>query len=423
MDKIIKCPYCGNEISKPEFDKIQDRIKAELEQKVKDERETSLKEIEDMKLELKKKAERIDEEIEQRTLQKIKQREQQIVEQAIKEAKVELKEKEDKIKQMEQKELEWLRKERALTERERTLELTVEKRLSEESKQIWEKASRTTAESLNLQLQEKDHTIDALKKSLDDLQRKVQSGSAQIRGEIQETILEELLRDIFPQDKIDPISPGKPGGDVLETVCDKAGRACGIILWESKQTKAWSNDWLKKARDDQRRVSADMVVIVTHALPKEIQNFASIEGVLVIKEEFISGIAEILRRSLINISHQKLTEEQKDQKMSALYGYMTSKEFIQKIVGIVDAHKQIQEILDRERSAHEKIWSQRSKLQLQIVQQAAQLYGDVSGLLMGALPHVDGLELITHETEGVKMIESKEDEVKSSETAWLEESE
>jgi hypothetical protein len=51
------------------------------------------------------------------------------------------------------------------------------------------------------------------------------------------------------------------------------GQSASIILWETKHTKAWSDGGSPKLRDDQRRSSADVTLIISHALPKHIEQF------------------------------------------------------------------------------------------------------------------------------------------------------
>jgi hypothetical protein len=189
-------------------------------------------------------------------------------------------------------------------------------------------------------------------------------------------------------------------------VRDRFGRVCGSILWESKQTKTWSDGWLPKLRGDQRNIKADLAVLVSHALPVDIDSFANRDGVLITKREYVASIAALLRNFLIQIAHTKATEEQKEQKAAELYGYITSKEFLQKIQGIVDGQLQLHQLQEQEQRAHESLWSKRSKLQTLIVKQVAQLYGEVS-TLVGGLPAIKELEFPLFE-EPAGLLEAKE---------------
>ena len=90
-----------------------------------------------------------------------------------------------------------------------------------------------------------------------------------------ELALEGLLRQKFPRDAFDPVPKGEFGGDLIQHVVGPTGQICGSILWEAKRTKNWSDGWLAKLREDQRAAKADVALLVSHALPKGLQSFAT----------------------------------------------------------------------------------------------------------------------------------------------------
>ncbi|MGQ3505063.1 DUF2130 domain-containing protein, partial [Enterococcus faecalis] len=81
------------------------------------------------------------------------------------------------------------------------------------------------------------------------------------QGEVLELELEALLKSRFPMDVIEPVGKGELGADMIQQVNGPLGQPAGIILWETKRTKAWSDGWLAKLRDDQRRSGADFALI------------------------------------------------------------------------------------------------------------------------------------------------------------------
>lgn len=111
--------------------------------------------------------------------------------------------------------------------------------------------------------------------------RKAEQGSQQLQGEVQEPELEALLSGTFPQDTIEPVPKREHGGDMLHRVVGPLGQTCGTILWETKRTKNWSDGWLAKLRDDQRAAKAELAVLVSQVLPKEVETFDLIDGVWV----------------------------------------------------------------------------------------------------------------------------------------------
>lgn len=132
-------------------------------------------------------------------------------------------------------------------------------------------------------------------RTIDELKRKAEQGSQQSQGEVLELELEELLRERFPMDIIEPVAKGELGADVVQQVNGSAQPA-GIILWESKRTKAWSDGWLPKLRDDQRRCGADVALIISQALPKHIEHFDLVDGVWVAHPRYALPVAVALRQ-------------------------------------------------------------------------------------------------------------------------------
>lgn len=85
---------------------------------------------------------------------------------------------------------------------------------------------------------EKDKVINDLKASLEDMKRKAEQDSMERQGEVLEQDFETQLRSFFPYDEIKPIPKGIRGADIIQTVRTPLGHECGIILWETKNTKS-----------------------------------------------------------------------------------------------------------------------------------------------------------------------------------------
>jgi hypothetical protein len=174
-----------------------------------------------------------------------------------------------------------IKKQRELDDAKRELELTVEQRVQEGLAEVRTQAKRDAEEGLKLKVMEKDQTIASMQQKIEELKQKAEQGSQQLQGEVQELELENLLRAKFPYDTIEPVPKGEFGGDTLQRVVSPSGLMSGTILWESKRTKNWSNGWLVKLREDQRRAKAELSVMVSRALPEGVETFDVIDGVWV----------------------------------------------------------------------------------------------------------------------------------------------
>ena len=140
---------------------------------------------------------------------------------------------------------------------------------------------RIREEQTKLKDAEKDKKIEDMQKLIEDLQRKSQLGSQQLQGEVAEIELSNILSSNFRFDIIADVPKGVRGADIIQTVNTQFGVECGKIIWESKRTKAWSNEWVDKLKEDMRSVKASVAIIVSSVLPKGIDRIGYVDGVWV----------------------------------------------------------------------------------------------------------------------------------------------
>ncbi len=291
----------------------------------------------------------------------------------------------------------------------RAFELEKQRQLDAERDKIREDAQKKAEEDMHLKILEKDKQLqDAMKANLE-LQRKLQQGSQQTQGEVLELELEELLKGWFTHDTIEPVPKGINGADVMQKVISNSGQQCGSIAWESKHTKAWSEQWVSKLKEDQRKIGADVAVIVTEMLPKDIKNFAYRDGVWIADQNSIFGLATALRIQLIQTTTIKLANVGKNEKMEVLYGYLSGTEFRHKVEAIVEAFVGMKQDLEKERRAMTRIWAKREKQIEQVVTNTAGMYGDVQGLLGTAIQPIAALETGPDLIEESEEVENKQE--------------
>lgn len=241
---------------------------------------------------------------------------------------------------------------------------------------------------------EKEKMIGDLKKSLEEAQIKASQGSQQLQGEIQELDLEESLQHSFPHDLIEPVGKGVRGADIRQTVRTSMGTVCGVILWESKRTKAWVDDWAVKLKDDLRATKANIPVIITTVLPKEIKaGFGLYENVWVSEPKLFLPLAEILRKNLIDVAREKHHGSDKGTKAEMIYNYLTSDTFVQQVQSILEVHQNMYLQIQKERVAFEKIWKERESQAQRIISSTANIYGSIQGLAGQSLPNLPLLSL------------------------------
>ena len=303
-----------------------------------------------------------------------------------------LRQRDAKLAEAQKAQVEILRRERELKDAQREIELTIEKRVQDNLAAARDKARKEAEEELKLKVMEKEQTISSMQRQIEELKRKAEQGSQQLQGEVQELELEEMLSSKFPRDTILPVPKGEFGGDVLHRIVGPLGQICGTILWESKRTKNWSDTWLPKLREDQRTAKAEIAVIVSEVLPKDIESFGMVDQVWVTHPKVALPVAIALRQTLVEIAGARKASEGQQTKMEMVYQYLTGPRFRQRIQAIVEAFSSMREDLDRERKAITKQWSKREEQIDRVMQATVGMYGDLQGIAGKTLQEIEGLE-------------------------------
>ncbi|MGD9300882.1 MAG: DUF2130 domain-containing protein [Desulfobacterales bacterium] len=407
----ITCPNCGEEfeLSDALTGRIREHLKAELLREV-SRREARLKEktvsLRAEAEQISKSREALDEEIETRLKKRLadvkkkaaKKLEGQYANQ-LKDLQGAIAEKDKAIQTFRDQELELRKKQRKLEEATASLELEIARKLDAERENIRGQAEKKLAEAHRLKDLEKDKVINDLKSSLEDMQRKAEQGSMETQGEVLEQDFEARLKTFFVHDDIQPVPKGIRGADLVQTVRTTMGTESGVLLWETKNTKAWSSAWIPKLKDDMIEVRASIAILVSVVLPDGISRFGQVEGVWVSDPLSAVPLAAALREQLMAVSRERTASVGKREKMETLYQYLAGVEFKQKIEGIVEAFSSMQDQLNRERRAMERHWKQREKEIERVVKNTVGLYGDMQGIIGGQIPAIPALELDEAETK------------------------
>lgn len=285
------------------------------------------------------------------------------------------------------KEIEFLQKEQNLKTKEAELEITLHRKLIEEREKLQEQLAKEEAEKNSLKEQqfamrtkELEKQIEDQKKLVEEMRRKQEQGSMQLQGEVQELMLEELLQTTFPFDKIEEVGKGVRGADCIQTVRNQFGSESGKIIYESKRTKDFANDWIEKLKSDMRTLGADVAIIVTQTLPKDMDRFGEKDGVYICTFTEVRSVALLLRNALLKIAEAKKSQENKGDKMVMLYDYLTSSEFSEQWKAIREGFMSMKLSIQKERDMMEKLWKSREKQLEKVLLNAAHIKGSVEGI-------------------------------------------
>ena len=311
MNDKIKCPNCGHEFEIEEAlsGKIEAHYKAEYEKKIAEQSEIfnaekrKLKEEkEQLELQKEKQDELLQAEIDKqlkKERQKIEKEASELVENEIKALQEENDKRKAENKVLKEKEISFLRREAELVEKQEELSLQMEKELLERQKEIEEKGRAKERESFELEKVKLLKQIEDNKRLAEEMKRKAEQGSMQLQGEVQELAIEELLERTYPFDKIDEVPKGVRGADSIQTVINSSQQECGSIVYESKRTKSFANDWIDKLKQDQVTCKADIAVLVTEVLPGDMDRFGEKDGVWICGFHEVKSLSFVLREMLI----------------------------------------------------------------------------------------------------------------------------
>ncbi|KKP59832.1 MAG: hypothetical protein UR52_C0002G0060 [Candidatus Gottesmanbacteria bacterium GW2011_GWA1_34_13] len=276
----------------------------------------------------------------------------------------------------------------------KTFEVEKQRQIDKERELIRLKTMEDMTEKQRLKDMDKDKVIDDLKKSLEDAQRKASQGSQQSQGEVLELDIENQLKHVFPQDLIEPIEKGVLGADIRQTVRTPLGINCGKILWESKRTKSWSNEWIAKLKSDVLKDKANIPVIISEVIPDEAKNGIGFkEGVWITLPKLAMILAALLRKSLLDVAKQKKIALNKQTKAEELYSYVTSDDFANQVTSMLETYDLMMKQVNDERTSYERMWKKREMQIIRLKTGVAGMYGSIEEISGKSLPHIKNLEL------------------------------
>lgn len=376
MTTEIKCPNCGTEFELNES--LKNEVEKELRGKMMDWQKKKEDEYEKQKTAL------INDTLRKATDDTVVK---------IKALEEESRIKTQQLQTLQKKELDLLRDKNALEEKQKNMEVEIEKRFLEKRKEIEESAIKREQEIFDLKTKEYKLQMEQQQKLIEELKRKSEQGSMQLQGESQELLLEEILQSYFPFDIIEEVEKGVEGADCIQVIRNNSNTICGKIIYESKRTKAWSNGWIDKLKADMRNSGSDVAILVTQVFPKDMEKFGEKDGVWICTFNEVSSVAQLLRNGIIKIYEAQKSQENKGDKMQLLYNYLTGIEFRGQMESIVEGFMAMKQSIMKERIQMEKLWKEREKQLEKVLLSTSGLYGSVKGIAgagVSNIPLLDG---------------------------------
>ncbi|RAJ00339.1 hypothetical protein LX64_04041 [Chitinophaga skermanii] len=296
-------------------------------------------------------------------------------------------ENEEKLRLAREQQVEFIKREQALKNKEQELELSLQKRLLEERANMVEQVRQEEFQRNSLKETEFTFKIKELEKQVDDqrklaeeMKRKAEQGSMQLQGEVMELALEELLRSTFPFDSVEEVAKGIKGADCIQFVRNQFGQECGKIIYESKRTKEFSREWIEKLKTDMRSQGADVAILVTQTMPKDMERFGAKEGIYICTFAEVKSLSYVLREAIMSVYKASKSQENRGDKMQLLYSYLTGSEFAEQWKAIREGFRDMKMSIQKERETMEKLWKVREKQLEKVLLNAVHIQGSIEGI-------------------------------------------
>ena len=405
----ISCPNCGNPIDVEDIlaHKLEEELRVKFNAQLAAEKKKYESELDTLnkakeEFEAKKKKEN---DLFQDRLDKTLKEERKLLEVKLK-AKVneesseqlqalqeELKEKSEQVKELNRSKAEIEKLKREKDEMRELVEAESQKKLNELLFAEKDKIRKAEEDRSELRFKELQKQLEDQKKLTEEMKRKQEQGSMQLQGEVQELAIEEWLISHFPLDTIEEIKKGARGGDCIQVVNTRTLQNCGKIYYESKRTKDFQSGWIEKFKADIREKGADVGVLVTDAMPPDMERMGLRDGIWICTFEEFKGLCSVLRESIVQLSNALSSQENKGDKMHLLYDYLTSTTFRMQVEAIVEGFSQMKVALDSEKRAMQRIWKEREKQIEKVITNTIDMYGSIKGIAGSAIQPVKALEL------------------------------
>ena len=405
----IKCPNCGTDINVNNIlshqleEEIRQKYQAQLtEEKQKYQKEKDALNNEKEEFEKQKKQdkalfeERLEKQLKEERItieSKLKTKLSEEQADQFKLLQEELNQKSEQVKELNRTKAEIERLKREKEEAKELAEAEAQKKLNEQLSTEKEKIRKSEEEKNELKMRDLQKQLDDQKRLTEEMKRKQEQGSMQLQGEVQELAIEEWLQTQFPLDSIEEIKKGARGGDCIQTVNTFAQQNCGKIYYESKRTKDFQGSWIEKFKADMREKAADIGVLVTEAMPSDMERMGLRDGIWVCTYEEFKGLSGVLRESIIQVSTALGSQVNKGDKMQLLYDYLTSNSFRMQVEAIVEGFSSMKSALESEKRAMQRIWKEREKQIDKVINNTIDMHASIRGIAGNAIQAVKALEL------------------------------
>lgn len=319
-----RCPWCDQAITHSKFEEIQERIKAEEQERTRDVTRHLRAKFKEQEAERTAKA--------KADLDRVKKESKSKIEQVTGAAKAReaaaLRKGEEAARKAGSKKLtEAVNAKKAAEGKVKKLQAEqkrdFDKRLKKDLDRQREAFEKTKTEAVNAERAKVFNDHQKLQTKVGELQRQLQNKTAEELGEGAEVNLLETLKGEFEDDRIKRISKGVAGADIWHDVRHN-DRDFGRIVYDSKNRNLWRNSFVSKLRKDQLAAKADHAILTTSKFPAGERQLCIRDGVIVTNPARVLALVCLLREHILQVQRLRLSQAERKKKTAALYDFISS---------------------------------------------------------------------------------------------------
>jgi hypothetical protein len=263
----------------------------------------------------------------------------------------------------------------------RTLQSNHEAQLAQELAAQRQVLDRDKSEALAAERAQAAQKELKLSEKLDDLQRQIDKKTAEELGQGPEVDLYEALRAEFEGDRIERIKRGQPGADIRHVVMHN-GKACGTILYDSKNHNAWRNEFVNKLSADQLAEKAAHAILSTRKFPAGESHLAIQDGIILARPARVLALVHLIRQHVIQSHTLRTSNEERGKKTQELYAFITSPRCADLLTRFDTHAEDLLELQEKEVRAHNATWKRQGELYKAVQKVRAELSNEID-LIIG----------------------------------------
>ncbi|MCE2614997.1 MAG: DUF2130 domain-containing protein [Nitrosopumilus sp. (ex Thoosa mismalolli)] len=259
-------------------------------------------------------------------------------------------------------------------------QLTISKKLAKSEAQIGFDQQK---DRLEQEIRERDIQLKRVGNEVEELKNRLSQNQSEIQGEAGEIDLYEKLTVVFPDDRFLRQKRGTESADIIQTIRTTSESLDTQIVYDNKESKTITKSDINKAKKYKKIHGTNYSIIVSANLPKkDVPNgfLGRKDGILLVHPSIVVEISKQIRSGIIEISKLSTSKEDKKEKESKLYDYITNQEFSMLLQSIYELHQKMCDVQNKEEKSHHTLWKQRKDLQDQLISAYTEISSSIDSI-------------------------------------------